>query len=142
MIFRRNLKMNDFENFMKKPAKAEEVITKMDEADSSEKALIAATITLFERKRKDMQKLVDATKGMDMFLNIIKAMGETKLAQLPDDIPDSAETIKHGEAVIAALDNIIEAFQKYGIARDNFNNVVKNEINVREEFKNNLENNE
>ena len=86
-----------------------------------------------------MQKLVDATKGMDMFINMIKAMGETELAQLPDDIPDSAETIKHGEAVIAALDNIIEAFQKYGIARDNFNNVVKNEINVREEFKNSLD---
>lgn len=131
--------MNNFEDFMKKPASAEEVIAKMNEADNSEKALIAATITVFERKRKEMQKLVDATKGMDMFLNMIRAMGETKLAKLPDDIPDSAETIKHGEAVIAALDNIIEAFQKYGIVKDNFNNVVKNEINVREEFKNSLD---
>lgn len=131
--------MNNFEDFMKKPAKAEEVIAKMDEADSSEKALIAASITVFERKRNDMQKLVEATRGMDTLLSIIKKMGETKLANLPDDIPDSAETIKHGEAVIAALDNIIEAFQKYGIARDNFNNVVKNEINVREEFKNSLD---
>jgi len=130
--------MNNFEDFMNEPVSAEEVIAKMDEADNSEKALIAVSITVFERKRKEMQKLVDATKGMDMFLNLIKAMGETKLAKLPDDIPDSAETIKHGEAVIVALDNIIEAFQKYGIARDNFNNVVKNEINVREEFKNSL----
>ena len=42
--------MNDFENFMKKPASVEEVIAKMDEADNSEKALIAASITVFERK--------------------------------------------------------------------------------------------
>jgi hypothetical protein len=82
-----------------------------------------------------MQDMINATKGMDMFLSFIKSAAGDKI---PSDIPDSSKMVKQGEEVIAAIDNLIEAIQKYGAATDKFNDVVRTDVAAKDEYQKRL----
>ena len=133
--------MNDFEENIKRDAedsinkRTEELFNSIEKADNQEKALIAAAISLFLKKRKNMQDMINASKRMDMFLSLIKESAGDKI---PEGLPDNSETIKQGEEVIAAIDNLIEAIQKYGIANDKFNDIVRTDVAEKDAYQKRL----
>lgn len=138
--------MNDFEKFMKDAktgneglkdinTKTEELLNSMERSENQERALTAATISLYLKKRKHMQDMINATKGMDMFLSFIKSAAGDKI---PSDLPDNSKMVKQGEEVIAAIDNLIEAIQKYGAATDKFNDSVRTDVAAKNEYQKRL----
>lgn len=138
--------MNNFENFINDAKtgneglkdvneKTEELLSIMERGENQERALIAATVSLFLKKRKNMQDMINESKGMDMFLSVIKEAAGDKI---PSDLPDNSKMIKQGEEVIAAIDNLIEAIQKYGAATAKFNDVVRTDVAARNEYQKRL----
>lgn len=138
--------MNDFENFMNDAKvgneglkdineKTEDLFSSMERCENQERALTAATISLYLKKRKHMQDTINATKGMDMFLSLIKEAAGDKI---PSDLPDNSKMIKQGEEVIAAIDNLIEAIQKYAAATDKFNDIVRTDVVAKNEYQKRL----
>lgn len=138
--------MNDFENFINDAKasneglkdineKTEDLFNSMERCENQERALTAATISLYLKKRKHMQDTINATKRMDMFLSVIKeAVGD----KIPSGLPDNSKMIKQGEEVIAAIDNLIEAIQKYAAAKDKFNDVVRTDVTAKNEYQKRL----
>lgn len=138
--------MNNFENFMNDAKtgneglkdvneKTEELLSSMERCENQERALTAATISLYLKKRNKMQDIINASKGIDMFLSVIKEAAGDKI---PSDLPDNSKMIKQGEEVIAATDNLIEAIQKYAAATDKFNDVVRTDITAKNEYQKRL----
>lgn len=138
--------MNNFEKFMNDAKtgneglkdineKTEDLLNSMERAENQERVLTAATISLYLKKRKNMQDMINASKGMDMFLSVIKEAAGDKI---PSDLPDNSKMIKQGEEVIAAIDNMIEAIQKYAAATDKFNDVVRTDVTAKNEYQKRL----
>lgn len=138
--------MNNFENFMNDAKtgneglkdineKTEDLLSCMDLCENQERDLTAASISLYLKKRKNMLDMINEAKGMDMFLSVIKeAVGD----KIPSGLPDNSKMIKQGEEVIAAIDNLIEAIQKYAAAKDKFNDVVRTDVTAKNEYQKRL----
>lgn len=138
--------MNNFENFMNDAKtgneglkdineKTEDLLSCMDLCENQERNLTAASISLYLKKRKNMLDMINEAKGMDMFLSVIKeAVGD----KIPSGLPDNSKMIKQGEEVIAAIDNLIEAIQKYAAAKDKFNDVVRTDVTAKNEYQKRL----
>lgn len=118
-----------------KNATADDVLESMARADEQEKALMIAMHGLFTKKRKSTSDMLSAMESMDMILTIIKHSAPESITK---DMPDNKLMLEHGHALLNSIDNVISALQEYSLAHEKFNEAVRQDCDMKEKFKQNL----
>lgn len=112
---------------------AEKVKEVMKQADVADKTLVAMTLSTFVKKKESNEKLIRSVESLVMLETILN-INNIKDVNLPSPqvILDQAYLL--GDAI----DNVIDAIQKYAKEYEEFNNVTDTKISELEEYRQNL----
>ena len=112
---------------------AEKVKEVMKQADAADKTLVAMTLSTFVKKKESNEKLIRSVESLVMLETILN-INNIKDLNLPSPQVILDQAYQLGDAI----DNVIDAIQKYAKEYEEFNNVTDTKISELEEYRQNL----